>query len=111
MDRTGDANETATPDDGREFDPREAATLLEQTKRQAQREFDLRPPLVTLIRAAVILAGYGAVWLSGRGQPPHQGPTGAALPAGCGARILVVGVSPAGLLRAPTRRTGPTPLP
>jgi hypothetical protein len=106
MDRTGDANETATPDDGREFDPREAATLLEQTKRQAQREFDLRPPLLTLIRAAVILAGYGAVWLSVRGQHPYQGPTGAALAAVYGAVIIVIVVSAAVLQRATSGVSG-----
>jgi hypothetical protein len=37
---------------------RAAATLLEQTKRQAQRQFELRPLPLTLIGAA---ASYGAV--------------------------------------------------
>lgn len=100
MDGTGDFNETATADDGREFDPREAARLLEQTKREAQRQFDLRPPLLTLIRAAVILAAYGAVWLSVRGQHPYKGPNGAALAAVYGAVIVVIVVSAAVLQRA-----------
>jgi hypothetical protein len=40
MNETHDTNETATADNGGELDPQEAATLLEQTKRQAQRKFD-----------------------------------------------------------------------
>jgi hypothetical protein len=76
-----DTDETATADEGSELDPGAAATLLEQTKRQAQRQFDLAPPLLTLIRAAVILVGYGAVWWSVRDQHPYQGPSLAALAA------------------------------
>ena len=72
-------DETATHDEGGELDPREAATLLEQTERQAQRQFDISPPLLMLIGAAVVLVAYGAVWLSVRGQHPYSGPSGAAL--------------------------------
>jgi hypothetical protein len=79
MSERNDTDETATADEGGGLDPREAATLLEQTKRQAQRQFDLAPPLLTLIRAAVILLGYGAVWWSVRDQHPYQGPNAAAL--------------------------------
>ena len=39
MNETGDSNEAATADNGGGFDPREAATLLEQTRRQARRQF------------------------------------------------------------------------
>ncbi len=106
MDGTPDANETTTAADGGEFGPRQAATLLEQTKRQAQREFDLRPPLLTLIRAAVTLAGYGAVWLSVRGQHPYKGPNGAALAAVFGSVIVVIVVSTAVFQRATSGVSG-----
>ena len=100
MNETHDTNETATADDGGGLDPRAAAALIEQTKRQAQRQFDLRPPLLTLLRAAVILAAYGTVWLSVRGQHPYQGPTGAALAVVYGAVIVVIIVSVAVVRRA-----------
>jgi hypothetical protein len=72
-------HDTATADEGGVLDPGAAATLLEQTKRRAQRQFDIRPPLLTLIGAAVVLVAYGAVWLSVRGQHPYSGPSGAAM--------------------------------
>src|ERR1022692_3409103 len=79
MNDTRDTNETATADDGGGFDPRAAAALLEQTSRQARRQFGANPPLLWLIRAVVALIGYGAIWLSVRGQHPYQGPGGVAL--------------------------------
>jgi hypothetical protein len=74
-----DTDETVTADEGDELDPRAAAALLEQTTRRAQRQFDLRPPLLVLTGAAVVLVAYGAVWWSVRGQHPYSGPSGTAL--------------------------------
>jgi hypothetical protein len=79
MNAEEDARETTTADEGGELDPREAAALLEQTRRRAQRQFDIRPPLLMLIGAVVVLVAYGAVWWSVRGQHPYSGPSGAAL--------------------------------
>jgi hypothetical protein len=73
------SDETATADEAGELDPAAAATLLEQTRRRAQREFDIRPPLLMLTGAPVVLVAYGAVWLSVRGQHPYSGPSGTAL--------------------------------
>jgi hypothetical protein len=101
-----DTDETATADEGGELDPRAAATLLEQTKRRAQRQFDLSPPLLTLIRAAVILVGYGAVWWSVRDQHPYQGPSLATLAAIYGAVIFVIVVSAVVLQRATSGVSG-----
>ena len=70
---------TPTVDDGGAFDPRAAATLLEQTTRRARRQFEFPSPLLSLIQAAAVLAAYGAVWLSVRGQNPYSGPSAAAL--------------------------------
>jgi hypothetical protein len=73
------ADGAAAADESGNFDPQEAAALLAQTRRQAERQFGLHPPLFTLIRAVIILAGYGAVWWSVRHQHPYTGPTGAAI--------------------------------
>jgi hypothetical protein len=68
-----------TGGDEGQLDPGEAATLLRQTTRAAEREFDVRPPLLTLAAAATVLIAYGAVWLSVRHQHPYSGPSGTAL--------------------------------
>ncbi|MGI9006136.1 MAG: hypothetical protein ACR2FU_08030 [Streptosporangiaceae bacterium] len=62
-------------DDGAGLTPREAASLLEQTRRQARRRLDRSSPWLSLIGAVVVLAAFGVVWLSARGQHPYQGPT------------------------------------
>jgi hypothetical protein len=73
------AAETSPADEGGELDPRAAAALLEQTTRRAQGQFDIRPPLLIMGAAVVVLVAYGAVWLSVRGQHPYSGPSGKAL--------------------------------
>ena len=56
--------------DGDGLDPREAARLLQRTKRYAKRQFNLSPPWVTALMGAVILFAYGALWLSTRPGSP-----------------------------------------
>ena len=75
MNETPATNQTAAADNGG-LDPRDAAMLVDQTQRQTRRQFEAVPPWLSLIRAAVVLAAYGAIWLSVRGQHPYQGPTG-----------------------------------
>jgi len=73
------ASETARADDDAELDPREAAAMLAQTTRQAERQFEIRPPILLPAAAVTVLIAYGAVWLSVRSQHPYSGPTGTAL--------------------------------
>ncbi len=68
-----------TASNGDTFDPREAAALLDQTSRQARRQFAPAQPWLLSARAVLVLAALGAVWLSVRGQHPYQGPGGSAL--------------------------------
>lgn len=72
-----------TPDttagNGGSFDAREAAALLDQTRRQARRQFEPAQPWLLAIRAVLVLAALGAVWLSVRGQHPYKGPGAPAL--------------------------------
>jgi hypothetical protein len=68
----------ADVDDG-ELDPRAAAALLERTKHEAQRAFEVDPVLLMLVGAATVVVAFGAVWLSVRHQHPYSGPSGAGL--------------------------------
>jgi hypothetical protein len=66
--------------DGGAFDPQQAAALLDQTTRQARRQLEPSPPWLLVIRAMLVLAALGAIWLSVRGQHPYRGPTAADIP-------------------------------
>jgi len=75
----------ATPDttaagNGGSFDPRQAAAMLDQTTQQARRQLEPAQPWLLVIRAVVVLAVFGAVWLNVRGQHPYQHPTAALIP-------------------------------
>jgi hypothetical protein len=77
MDGIPDTNGTAMAgDNGGEFNPEEAAAILRQTARQARRRFEPNPPLLSVLRALVVLVAYGGIWLSVRGQHPYTGPSG-----------------------------------
>jgi hypothetical protein len=73
-----------TPDitvgNGGNFDPQQAAALLDQTTQQARRKFAPSPPWLLVTRAVMVLAACSAVWLSVRGQHPYRGPTTADIP-------------------------------
>jgi len=71
---------TTAAGEGGNFDPRQAAALLDQTTRQARRQVEPFPPWLLVIRGVGVLAVFGAVWLSVRGQHPYQHPTAAVVP-------------------------------
>jgi hypothetical protein len=80
MDGTQDSTDTTSGgDEGADLDPQEAVALIRQTRRQAEREFNPRPPLLTFFLALVALFGYGSLWLSVLGQHPYKGPQGWAI--------------------------------
>jgi hypothetical protein len=108
MNDTRDTDDTTTAGDDGELDPREAATMLEQTKRQARRKFNPNPPLLSLLRAVVVFGAYGAVWLSVRGQHPYKGPTGWAIAILYTLVIIVIVASVATLRRATAGVKGPS---
>ena len=76
MNVVGDTNEAASTGEVAGLDPGEAAKILEQTKRQARRQFDPRSVLAAVVGAGVFLFGYGAVWWSMRDQHVYSGPAG-----------------------------------
>ena len=71
---------SAPAGNGGGFDPRQAATLLDQTTQDARRKLAPSPPWLLAARGIAVLAALGAIWLSVRGQHPYQGPTAADIP-------------------------------
>jgi hypothetical protein len=78
MNPTSDA--TTSADNGGNFDPQQAAALLDQTTQQARRRFEPAQPWLLVIRAVGVLAVFGAVWLNVRGQHPYRHPTATLIP-------------------------------
>ena len=56
------------------LDPQGAAVILQQARDRARRELTVCRPVLFLIWAVVVFVGYGAMWLSVRGQHPYHGP-------------------------------------
>jgi hypothetical protein len=108
MQGTHDIDEATTADDGDGLDPREAARLLAQTRRDARRQFDLRPPLLSGVMAAVVLVGYAALWSSTRGQHPYSGPSAGAIVLVYVAVVISVAVSVRVYRRATAGVSGPS---
>jgi hypothetical protein len=74
------ATDATAAGNGGTFDPQQAAALLDQTTRQARRQFQPSPPWLLAGRGVLVLAALGAIWLSVRGQHPYRGPTAADIP-------------------------------
>jgi hypothetical protein len=79
MNQEHEQSNSPTSDEGGVLDPQEAVALLEETKSRAQRQFDVWPPFLLLIGAAIFLLAFGSAWWSVRGQHPYVGPSGGAL--------------------------------
>jgi hypothetical protein len=61
------------------MDVARAAVILAEAHEQARHQLRIRYPVLFSIWGLMYLLGYGAIWLSVRGQHPYQGPTPAAL--------------------------------
>jgi hypothetical protein len=57
----------------------EAAAVVQDARVRARRELVISAPLVYLAWGLVWLLGYGAMWLSVRGQHPYSGPSGVSI--------------------------------
>jgi hypothetical protein len=59
----------------------EAAAVVQDARTRARRELVISAPLVYTAWGLVWLLGYGAMWLSVRGQHPYRGPSGVSIAA------------------------------
>ncbi len=75
MDAERNVDETMPTDGDGSLDPREAASMLERTQREAQRKLTSDKPVLSVFSALVVLAIYGAIWSSSRGHHPYTGPS------------------------------------
>ncbi len=68
----------------------EAAAVLQDAHTHARTELVICAPVVYAAWGLVLLLGYGAMWLSVRGQHPYTGPSGASIAAVLGLAALAV---------------------
>ena len=59
----------------------EAAAVVQDARARARKELVISAPLVYTAWGLVWLVGYGAMWLSVRGQHPYTGPSGVSIAA------------------------------
>jgi hypothetical protein len=62
--------------DDQNMSVQEAASVVQDARTLARKELLINAPLVYLAWGLVWLIGYGAMWLSVRGQHPYTGPSG-----------------------------------
>jgi hypothetical protein len=90
-----------------DFDPYQAAALLDQATQQARRTFTPGTPALWVFRAVLVLVAFGGFWLSVRGQHPYSGPTGTALPVTFALVAVNIGWSARAIRRAGAGVSGP----
>lgn len=96
-----------TPGNDSPLDPRAAAAMLDQSTQRARRTFQFAPPLLSLLRAVVVLGAFGGIWLSVRGQHPYTGPNSGALAVTYALVGIVIGASAVAMKRAAAGVSGP----
>jgi hypothetical protein len=62
-------------DEAASMDAQNAAVIMQQARERAQRELAVRRPALFVTWGLAVLASYGTLWLSVRGQHPFHGPT------------------------------------
>lgn len=108
MQGTHDIDQDAPADNGEQFDPHEAARVLADARREAQREFSLTPPLISVLMGAIILGAYVALWLSTHDQHPYKGPSLGVVGLVYGAVAVSIAVSATVYRRATAGVSGPS---
>ncbi len=68
----------------------DAAAVVQDAHARARKELVINTPVVYAAWGLVVLLGYGAMWLSVRGQHPYTGPSGASIAVLLGVFALAV---------------------
>jgi hypothetical protein len=85
--------EGADMDEAAGMDPQHAAAIMQEARARAERELNVRHPVIFASWALVYLLGYGVVWLSVRGQHPYRAPAGWALALLALLAVMALGVT------------------
>jgi hypothetical protein len=93
--------------DDADFDPWQAAVLLEQATKHARRTFTPGTSALWVFRAVLALVAFGGFWLSVRDQAPYSGPSGASLLVAFALVAVNIGWSALALRRAGAGVSGP----
>ncbi len=96
-----------TAGNGGDFDPQQAADLLDQATQQARRQFTPGTPALFVFRAVVVLIAFGGLWLSVRGQDPYAGPSGWAIAVAFALAAINIGWGAWAIKRAGAGVSGP----
>jgi hypothetical protein len=86
-------DDAADINDGVDMDVQHAAVIMQEARKRAQHELQVRYPALFATWGLALLICYGAVWLSVRGQQPYYGPTIAAAVTVILVAALAVGVA------------------
>ena len=89
MNEDVDMRDGADLDESADMDPQGAAAIMQEAGQRAQRELRVMNPVVFISAGVAWLLGYGAIWLSVRGQHPYQGPA----PAAAVIEVVLVGTA------------------
>jgi len=74
-------NDSAGTGEGTKMDVQEAASIMQEARDRAGREFRLSHRASFIVWGLALLLGYGTMWLTVRGQRPFHGPSPAAFAA------------------------------
>jgi hypothetical protein len=74
MNEDVDMKDGADQDEAAEMDARGASAIMQEAGERARRELRVNRPAIFASAGVAWLLGYGAIWLSVRGQHPYQGP-------------------------------------
>ena len=83
----------ADMDEAAGMDPQDAAVIMQEARARAERDLNIRHPVIFASWALVYLLGYGVVWLSVRGQQPYRAPAGWALALLALLAVMALGVT------------------
>jgi hypothetical protein len=108
MQGTHDIDRDAPTENDEPLDPHEAARVLDDARDEAQRQFSLTPPLISVVMGAIILGAYVALWLSTHDQHPYTGPSLGVVGLVYGAVAVAIAVSVKVYRRATAGVSGPS---